>query len=180
MRLVRPYEGSWKTDARNELRVSCCVLPVPAYTSLYRQSLFLFLLFPSESESLLRWGRNVPCELLALRKSVDFPHQGLRCPSQCPTPFSLSGASCSLWQTGGGSVLSQHCSSPQLSLETAFSYKFTEKGNFIKENSKGWSDTAFASPSLASMSLSCHASCLPLPGEKTANQDLSPRASSGI
>ena len=45
MRLVSPCEGSWKTDARNDLRASCCVLPAPAYTSLYHQSLFSFFYY---------------------------------------------------------------------------------------------------------------------------------------
>ena len=54
------------------------------------------------------------------------------------------------------------------------------KGILSRKTGKDGVTQLFTSPSLASVSLSCHASCLPLPGEKTANQDLSPRASSGI
>lgn len=106
MRLVSPGEGSWKADARNEVRVDCCVLTVPAYNpSTSRVSFFFFFYFPVNGELLLRWGRNTPNELLAHGKRVDSPCQSHRCPSRCSTPFSFSVACCSLWQAGGGAVL---------------------------------------------------------------------------
>lgn len=54
------------------------------------------------------------------------------------------------------------------------------KGILSRKPTKDGVTKLLASPSLAYVSLSCHASCLPLPGEKTANQDLSRRASLGV
>lgn len=109
-------------------------------------------------ELLLRWGRNTPNELLAHGKRVDSPCQSHRCPSRCSTPFSFSVACCSLWQAGGGAVLPLGGSQLTLFIISALSgngfhfYKFTEKGNFIKENYKAFSISIYGFHALV---LSC-------------------------
>lgn len=113
---------------------------------------------------MLRWGRNVPCELLALRKSVDLPHQGLRCPSQCPTPFSLSGASCSLQEEAPCWVSTVH---PLSSLWKQLSVTSSQrKGILSRKTAKDGVTQLFASPSLASVFV---LSCFPSPTPRREN-----------
>lgn len=57
---MSPDEGSWKADARNEVRVDCCVLTVPAYTPSTSRVFFFFLLFPSEWGAFAEVGEEYP------------------------------------------------------------------------------------------------------------------------